>query len=87
MSQISKRKVKDSMELVGTNTHHEKKIAGREGIALEIYEGITAALHNLLENEGLSEDHSTIVELRGEQKIAERALAVFDDSQELLRAA
>jgi hypothetical protein len=49
-------------------------IEKRQEIAIEIYEEVTQSLHNLINDPTVEAQHSTIIELKSEQAIAQRAI-------------
>lgn len=49
-------------------------IEKRQEIAIEIYEEISKSLHTLINDPGVEAQHSTIIELKSEQAIAQRAI-------------
>lgn len=62
------------MKLVGELPRTEQANEEKLAIATEIHGAIMTSLKTLLDDPDFSENHSSVVELRGEEAIAERAL-------------
>lgn len=68
-------------------SHIDRTPEARLRVAKDIYAEISRAVQRLLEVEQLSESHSRVSELRGEQEIARRALAQLENPELTAQAA
>ncbi len=76
-----------NMELINTHTNVEKTDEERRRTAEDIHAAISHSLSQLLEHDGVADDHSSVVELRQHQVIALRALRQFGGEDSLVQAA
>jgi len=75
------------MELVTHEYTPAQTPERKREIAEEIHNQIISSLKRLMEDEGLGEGHSAVVELRGEALIAKRALDHLKTTELLVDAA
>lgn len=76
-----------TMELFEANSRIERNDEGRRKTAEEIGRAISDSLSRLLYRDGLSEDHSSVVELRQQYDINVRAMRELDTEDSLARVA